>query len=470
MKNVKPPQTLSLCMIVRNEQEYLPDCLESIKTIVNQIVIIDTGSDDNTVEIAKKYGAEVYYFKWCDDFSVARNESIKYAGCDWILWMDADERLLPESIPEIKRLLKYEKKPTIYKVHIRNIMQDGQNYTLSNAHRLFNNHRGISFSGRIHEQISPSTKNLKGEERDSNVNLYHIGYGFEGKKTADKLERNRKLLINMVKESPNSAYAHFTLAQNYGMLNKPEKALVHYRKAYNLKQFDPAMTASLLNIMSGNLVKLNMLEEAYEYGTKSIKLKPVQAGGYYILFKIATAKQEDENAIRWLQKLLYMTEKIGNTKTTISTDVLISPEKILLNLGSLYNKAGRIDEALECFQKALHKNPDNIDALKWLIEFYIRKGDFRLMHEYFTKLYNLIPDDLQYFDSIGTLLIKQNKFQESILIYEIILSGSPNNVNVLKRLIGLYGKIGNLQKANELFAILKNTEDSKPLKSKVIKS
>ncbi len=462
MKNVRQPQTLSLCMIVRNEQEFLPDCLESVKTIVNQIVIVDTGSDDNGVEIAKKYGAEVHYFKWCDDFSVARNESIKYASCDWILWMDADERLLPESIPEIKRLLRYEKKPLIYKVHIRNLMQDGQNYTLSNAHRLFNNHKGIGFSGRIHEQVSPSVKKLKGEERDSNINLYHIGYSFEEEKAAKKLARNRKLLIKMVKESPKSAYAHFTLAQNYGMLNEPEKALVHYRKAYNLKQFDPAMTASLLNIMSGNLVKLNMLEEAYKYSTKSIKLKPVQAGGYYILFKIAIAKQEDENAIRWLQKLLYMTEKIRDTKTTLSTDVLISPEKILYNLGSLYNKAGRIDEALECFQKVLQKDPDNIDAIKWLIEFYLRKGDFRLMHEYFTNLHNLIPDDLQYFDSIGTLLIKQNKFQESILIYETISSGSPNNVNVLKRLIGLYGKIGNLQKANELFAILKNVEDSKP--------
>jgi len=462
VKNVRQPQTLSLCMIVRNEQEFLPDCLESVKTIVNQIVIVDTGSDDNGVEIAKKYGAEVHYFKWCDDFSVARNESIKYASCDWILWMDADERLLPESIPEIKRLLRYEKKPLIYKVHIRNLMQDGQNYTLSNAHRLFNNHKGIGFSGRIHEQVSPSVKKLKGEERDSNINLYHIGYSFEEEKAAKKLARNRKLLIKMVKESPKSAYAHFTLAQNYGMLNEPEKALVHYRKAYNLKQFDPAMTASLLNIMSGNLVKLNMLEEAYKYSTKSIKLKPVQAGGYYILFKIAIAKQEDENAIRWLQKLLYMTEKIRDTKTTLSTDVLISPEKILYNLGSLYNKAGRIDEALECFQKVLQKDPDNIDAIKWLIEFYLRKGDFRLMHEYFTNLHNLIPDDLQYFDSIGTLLIKQNKFQESILIYETISSGSPNNVNVLKRLIGLYGKIGNLQKANELFAILKNVEDSKP--------
>jgi len=111
MKIDKQPQTLSLCMIVKNEQQFLPDCLESVRNIVDQIVIIDTGSVDNTVEIAKRYSSEVHYFKWCDDFSAARNESIKYASGDWIFWIDADERLLPESVPEIKKLMEYENKP-----------------------------------------------------------------------------------------------------------------------------------------------------------------------------------------------------------------------------------------------------------------------------------------------------------------------------------------------------------------------
>ena len=461
MKKDKQPQTLSLCMIVKNEQEFLPDCLESVRNIADQIVIIDTGSIDNTVAIAKRYGAEVHYFKWCDDFSAARNESIKYASCGWIFWIDADERLLPDSIPELKSLMKYENKPVIYKVHIRNIIKDGQNHSLSNAHRLFNNYRGISFSGRIHEQVSPSVAKLRGEERDSNISIYHIGYNLEGKQAEAKMERNRKLLENMAREFPNDAYAHYTLAQYYGMMNKPEKALIHYHKAHNLKQFEPAMTASLLNIMSGNLLKVNRIDEALEYTTKSISMKPVQASGYYLLYKISVAKKEDDNAIKWLHKLSAMTEKIQNSKTTLSTDILTNEDKIQLSLGSLYYRNGRINEALECFEKAFRNNPNNIDVIKRLIEIFMRMDDFEQMQEYLTILINLTTDDFQYLNSLGTFLIKQQKFQESIKVYETISLKYPNDDDVLKRLIGLYGKVGNIQKTNELLTYLKNTVNSK---------
>lgn len=110
-------------MIVKNEEKYLDDCLKSVKGAVQQIVIIDTGSTDGTVEIAKKYKADVHHFKWIDDFSAARNESIKYASGDWILWMDADERLKPDSVSRLKKLLKPEKKAVAYIIQIHNFMQ-----------------------------------------------------------------------------------------------------------------------------------------------------------------------------------------------------------------------------------------------------------------------------------------------------------------------------------------------------------
>ena len=82
---------ISLCMIVKNEEEYLPRCLENIKDIVDEIIIVDTGSTDKTVEIAKSYGAKVYYFKWNNNFSEARNVSLKYATKDWILILNVDD-------------------------------------------------------------------------------------------------------------------------------------------------------------------------------------------------------------------------------------------------------------------------------------------------------------------------------------------------------------------------------------------
>ncbi len=97
--------TVSLCMIVKNEEDNLPRCLESIKDIVDEIIIVDTGSTDKTVEIAKSYGAKVYYLKWNNNFSEARNESLKYATKDWILILDGDDELRAQYKENFKVLL-----------------------------------------------------------------------------------------------------------------------------------------------------------------------------------------------------------------------------------------------------------------------------------------------------------------------------------------------------------------------------
>ncbi len=87
---------ISLCMIVKNEEENLGRCLKSVQDLVDEIIVVDTGSTDKTVEIAKEYGAKVHYFKWCNDFSAARNESLKYASKNWILIMDGDDEFCSE--------------------------------------------------------------------------------------------------------------------------------------------------------------------------------------------------------------------------------------------------------------------------------------------------------------------------------------------------------------------------------------
>lgn len=84
---------LSLSMIVKNEERFLPGCLESVKGLVDEIVIVDTGSTDGTKKIAESCRAKIIDFKWCDDFSAARNESLRHVTGDWVLYLDADERL-----------------------------------------------------------------------------------------------------------------------------------------------------------------------------------------------------------------------------------------------------------------------------------------------------------------------------------------------------------------------------------------
>src|SRR3989338_2535121 len=107
-----PKQTISLCMITKNEEKYLEQCLNSVKAFVDEVVIVDTGSIDKTKEIAKRFNAKIYDFKWVDDFSAARNESLKYATKDWILVLDADEVLEEKDCLKIKELIKNDGKET----------------------------------------------------------------------------------------------------------------------------------------------------------------------------------------------------------------------------------------------------------------------------------------------------------------------------------------------------------------------
>src|SRR3990167_648830 len=101
-----PKQTISLCMIVKNEEKYLGQCLNSVKEIVNEVIITDTGSTDKTKEIAKKFKAKIFDFKWNDDFSEARNESLKHATKEWILVLDADEIINRDDLNKIKEIVK----------------------------------------------------------------------------------------------------------------------------------------------------------------------------------------------------------------------------------------------------------------------------------------------------------------------------------------------------------------------------
>src|SRR3989338_7273874 len=100
------PQTISLCMIVKNEDKFLEQCINSVKNIADEIIIVDTGSTDKTKGIAKKFGAKIIDFKWDDDFSAARNESIKHATKDWILVLDADEIMEEKDLAEIKAAIE----------------------------------------------------------------------------------------------------------------------------------------------------------------------------------------------------------------------------------------------------------------------------------------------------------------------------------------------------------------------------
>src|SRR5262249_5134612 len=160
-----PKQKVSLCMIVKNEEGNLPACLESVRDLVDELVIVDTGSVDRTKEVAGRFGARVVDFAWVDSFAAARNETLKNATGDWVFWMDADDRLDEENRGKLGALLhSLNGNNAAYVMKCRCLPdRESQSTTEVDHIRLFRNRPELRWRYRVHEQILPALRELKGE-------------------------------------------------------------------------------------------------------------------------------------------------------------------------------------------------------------------------------------------------------------------------------------------------------------------
>ncbi len=448
MKNVSEA-SLSVCLITKNEERFLEDCLRSVKNVASQLIVVDTGSTDRTVAIAKKYGANVHSFDWCDDFSAARNASIKPATGDWILWLDADERLSPDACGFLKKLNPHEKRPVIGQVQINNASNDDAAVHISTAYRLFTNHKGISFKGIIHEQLM-SRQPGKVESRRMPIHIDHLGYALEEDITKEKHKRNGRLLERMVRENPNSAYAHFTLAQQYNLMDQPRLALPHFEKAYALRQLNKELTATLLNVWAESCLNLNQNETALDLAEKSVTLEEKQVGGYYLLYKIYKNSNKFSKALKALESIRTSESYIQIHGWQIGTDVLLGKEKLDYAQAELELMNGNFPRAEALYAGLIADRPDDIALKVQAGKAFLQRGKFIRAESLLTNAFQQAPSRLDVLDLLGILYIKTGKLDRAINIYEALHIQAPENSQVSRRLAGLYVKTGEENKAAQL--------------------
>ena len=169
---------VSLCMIVRDEEHNLAECLAPVAGLFDEIVIVDTGSTDNTPAIAREFTPHVHEFAWCDDFAAARNESLRHATGDWIFWLDADDRVRPQDVARLKELLdSLDERPRAFLMDTRLLPMGAQDeLSLVTHQRLFRRHPNVRWQGRVHEQLRPEFVTLGYECVFSDVAIDHVGY------------------------------------------------------------------------------------------------------------------------------------------------------------------------------------------------------------------------------------------------------------------------------------------------------
>lgn len=210
--------TLSFCIIVKNEEAALPQCLASVCNVVDEIVVLDTGSTDNTLAIARSFNACVYSFDWCNDFSAARNESLKYVQGDWVLVLDADEVLVPEIIPSLQQAID---SPQHLLINLVRQEVGAAQSPYSMVSRLFRRHRDIYFTRPYHAMIDDSVEALLHREADwqigylPDVAILHYGYQASTIAARDKFAKARTIMEGFLADHPTDPYVCSKLGALY---------------------------------------------------------------------------------------------------------------------------------------------------------------------------------------------------------------------------------------------------------------
>ena len=337
-KQIIDKPLITLSMIVKNEEDMLEDCLKSVEGIVDEIVIVDTGSVDKTKEIAFKYGAKVYDFAWVDDFAIARNEALKYSTGQWILYLDADERIYRDNLDVVKLkndlIIADENLGGI----ILTIESDHRTSSGSTEHhrggypRLFRNlgYPKVYFKGRVHEQITPSLMENGLGMVKSDIKIIHKGYDIPEELMQKKLKRNYTLLLRHVQEEPLNGYAWYQLGQTLGrlqLMKESQDAIEMSIKCGNLSDSVYASASSTLSQYSGNQRKY---KDALYWAEESLSKAPKQIYGLnlkgYALLEL-NRKSEAKEVFELAHKLWLSND---NSVPQSGFDIMID-EKVILN-------------------------------------------------------------------------------------------------------------------------------------------
>ncbi|HWL24552.1 MAG TPA: glycosyltransferase [Ureibacillus sp.] len=256
--------SISLCMIVKNEEKVLNRCLTSVSKFVDEIIIVDTGSSDNTKKIASEYTSNIYDFNWINDFSAARNFAASKASGEWILVLDADEYVDEENFQSfISELTKDNGIYDAYTAKILNFSGNFGEHLIQNLHdRVYKNNGEISYYRKIHEQFK-NNDNTPVKTKNSSLLIFHSGYLNRTVKEKEKSERNKELLdLEMMGEN-NKDFDYFNFGNEYFSMGKYSEALEAYLKAYKYKRdFRLAWVSTTLIQIIICLINLKRYNEA----------------------------------------------------------------------------------------------------------------------------------------------------------------------------------------------------------------
>ena len=485
--------SITLSMIVKNEENYLRECLQSVKGVVDEIIIVDTGSTDSTIKIAEEFNSKIFRFEWINDFSAARNFALSKSTCDWILYLDADERLSPNSKKELVQKIKNKENLGINCI-INNLDDYTNSPKLMKYIRLFRNNEKIRFTNKAHEQIEPSLYVNNYKIIDSTIEIIHHGYNVSEDELKLKANRNLELLLIDFKDNQTS-YLSFQIANSYSILENLENSIKYYRKALNDKNLQREFKSVCYLHLTDYYMRKNDFSEALSYAEMGLKIDK----NHTLLNMIASQvyeKLDDKNSsLYYCKKAFELNTKLKySNKSKNLLDIIIDNKKILLEgiLTALkfntHNDLLFFLNALKIEDPAYYEvinniltntindekklehlisflNESNIETILKLLK-YNTNNEFKL--DFFSKIYDRYNNLSIYLTNFGSFLININQLAEARIILEQALQNEYYDDAIIFYLASIYISTNSFQELKNLLKLADiKAESNKILKARL---
>lgn len=358
---MKPKNSLTLCMIVRDEADDLPRALQSVLGLVDEIVIVDTGSQDATLDIARSFGARIFTFAWQGDFSGPRNLALAQASGAWVLILDADEELQRTEHDKVRRLLG-DNPVEGYLLQIVNFTGEavGNQYELTMNLRLFRNRPQYRYSRRLHEQIAELKPGPQLVQRPD-VCILHYGYLDTYLERKDKKNRNLSILLGQLRSGAD-AFDYFNLGVEYQRQNRYPEAIQAFRQAWSQKTGEPQWASACQRCLIQCLLQAGAWQDALQSAEQALEIYPDYADIIYLKGVILAGQGKYPQAIGAFYEAAAV-----QVPPQYAHDPSLSGYKAYYSIGQTYLLMGQREKAEESLYRSLELNPGYQPALTSLV-------------------------------------------------------------------------------------------------------
>jgi tetratricopeptide (TPR) repeat protein len=389
-------------MIAKDEAHWMKKCLSHVRDLVDEIILVDTGSTDETPKIAESFGAKVFYRPWDNDFSAPRNLSLEHASCDWILVLDPDEFITDSDQRLIKKLIQY---PTnCYELTQRHYTNDHRlsgwepctgahsdleegydGFFESSLTRLFPNNLGIEYRGYVHELVEHSIRETPSLKIvSSGVRLHHYGHTKTVNRLKDKASIYTPLGKAKIERDPNHWQNYFELGVEHNRNGNREESVVALQKAIKLR---PDYEPSWLNL-GYVLCELGRYQESIQALSQTLKLNPKSSEAHCNLGVVFMRMPNLHKAELHFKAAIQLNPNYVNA---------------YCNLGKTLSLMKRFSEAANIFLQAIDISPKCVPARSDLGALYLASGVYEASEDMLFSAVKIEPDYSQPYYYLGQL-------------------------------------------------------------------